>query len=210
MRGESIERELQELERAMVALRVEYERFLVGDQKLAPLQSRRKVETWLRKLGNQEIDRTAERFKLQSIQSRFNAMAEVWEKRQQARDEGRISLGVAPRSGALRPPTSGAEAAAGAAASGERQAAQDPNAAASASVEAKRRVDFSPLFDRYCTARQALGEDISKLRYERFEELVKKQAEEIRRRTGARRLVFEVQTVEGKVRLVGRPAPTKG
>lgn len=207
MRGESIERELQELERAMVALRVEYERFLVGDQKLAPLQSRRKVEAWLRKLGNQEIDRTAERFRLQSIQSRFNAMSEVWEKRQQARDEGRISLGAPPRSGGLRPPASGPQAAAGTP-SGEQ--ASDPNAQASASVEAKRRVDFSPLFDRYCTARQALGEDISKLRYERFEELVKKQAEEIRRRTGARRLVFEVQTVEGKVRLVGRPAPTKG
>lgn len=209
MRGESIERELQELERAMVALRVEYERFLVGDQKLAPLQSRRKVEAWLRKLGNQEIDRTAERFRLQSIQSRFNAMAEIWEKRQQARDEGRISLGVPARTGGLRPPASGAQAA-GTPGSGEQPAASDPNAAASASVEAKRRVDFSPLFDRYCTARQALGEDISKLRYERFEELVKKQAEEIRRRTGARRLVFEVQTVEGKVRLVGRPAPTKG
>jgi hypothetical protein len=119
---------------------------------------------------------------------------------------------VPARTGGLRPPASGAQAPAqaGSPASGEQPSAPDPDATASGSVEARRRVDFSPLFDRYCTARQSLGEDISKLRYERFEELVKKQAEEIRRRTGARRLVFEVQTVEGKVRLVGRPAPTKG
>jgi hypothetical protein len=71
-------------------------------------------------------------------------------------------------------------------------------------------VDFSPLFNRYVAARAAVGEDTTKLRYERFEELVRKQAEEIKRKTGTSRLVFEVQTVEGKVRLVGRPAPPKG
>ena len=68
------------------------------------------------------------------------------------------------------------------------------------------------LFDRFCAARAAAGEDVSKLRYERFEDLVKKQAAEIRRATGATRLAFEVQTRDGKVRLVGRPqrAPAKG
>jgi hypothetical protein len=68
------------------------------------------------------------------------------------------------------------------------------------------------LFDRFCAARASAGEDVSKLRYDRFEDLVKKQAAEIRRTTGATRLAFEVQTREGKVRLVGRPlpAPAKG
>ena len=68
------------------------------------------------------------------------------------------------------------------------------------------------LFDRFCAARAAAGEDVSKLRYDRFEDLVKKQAAEIRRTTGATRLSFEVQTREGKVRLVGKPlsTPSKG
>ena len=56
-------------------------------------------------------------------------------------------------------------------------------------------------------ARQALGEDVSKLKYEKFEEAVRRQAEEIRRKTGSSRLVFEIQTADGRVRLVGRPAP---
>ena len=55
-------------------------------------------------------------------------------------------------------------------------------------------------------AREALGEDVSKLKYERFEEAVRRQAEEIRKKTGSARLVFEVQTADGRVRLVGRPA----
>jgi hypothetical protein len=67
-----------------------------------------------------------------------------------------------------------------------------------------------PIFQCFCDARRALGEDVSRLKYERFEELLKKQAAEIRKATGASRLVFEVQTVEGRVRLVGRPASPKG
>jgi molybdopterin synthase catalytic subunit len=67
-----------------------------------------------------------------------------------------------------------------------------------------------PLFERFCEARRALGEDVSRLRYERFEELIRRQASEIRKATGAKRLVFEVQTVDGRVRLIGRPAHPKG
>jgi len=100
------------------------------------------------------------------------------------------------------PPPPSAEAAAADAARVDTPAAAD--------VQPKRRVDFSPLFTRYCQARSAIGEDVTRLKYEKFEELVLKQAEEIKRRTGCKRLVFEVQTQEGKVRLIGRPAPAKG
>ena len=78
------------------------------------------------------------------------------------------------------------------------------------SVKPRSRVDFTPLFERYVAARQALGEDVSRLKYEKFEEAVKRQAEEIRQKTGSSRLVFEVQTADGRVRLVGRPAPLRG
>src|SRR5207244_426675 len=94
----------------------------------------------------------------------------------------------------------------------EAQAAQDEarDSPASAPVKQKRRVDLTPLFQKYVAARLALGEDVSRLRYDRFEELVRKQAQEIQRKTGCSRLVFEVQTNEGRVRLLGRPAATKG
>ena len=87
------------------------------------------------------------------------------------------------------------------------------DAEASASVKAVGRGDLKSLFDRYCAARAAVGEDVSKLRYERFEDVVKKQAADIRRATGAKRLSFEIQTRDGKVRLVGKPLagpPAKG
>ena len=196
--GESIDRELSLLERQLTALRVEYERFFANDLKKAPLMARRKLEETLRRIGQMEIDRAADRFRLQSLQSRFNAYAELWEKRQVAREEGRdLRHG---RTGPIAHPTPPAAP----------SPAPPPGDAGEPASVRERRIDFRPLFDRYCAARRELGEDVSKIRYEKFEEAIRRQAEEIRQRTGAARLVFEVQTAEGRVRLVGRPAAPKG
>jgi len=228
--GVSIERDLTELDRGITNLKVEYERYFGGELKRPPVQSRRAVEETLRRLGNADVDKAAERFRLQTIQSRYNSFVELWEKRMQAREEGRTgpvrrpvpvaaAAPGAPKPAAKAPKTPKAAegpdvlallAAAEAAVARKSPApapAPPPDAVASPSVKPKSRVDFTPLFRRYVDARQALGEDVSKLKYEKFEEAVRRQAEEIRRKTGSSRLVFEIQTADGRVRLVGRPAP---
>jgi TolA-binding protein len=193
----SIDSELAVLDRRMTALRIDYERFFSGGLKQPPLAARRELEQFLKRLGNEEVERASDRFRLQTIESRYNALRELWEKRLQAREQGRTSAG--------RP--AGDPAATAQAAAPEAPAV---DAATPADVKPTRRVDFSPLFERYCTARRSNGEDVSKLRYEKFEEQVLKQADEIRKKTGCRKLVFEIQTQDGKVRLIGRPAPAKG
>jgi hypothetical protein len=230
--GISIERELNDLERGITALRVDYERFFGGELKRPPVPARRAVEDALRKYGNAELDKAVERFRLQALQSRFNAFAELWEKRLQAREEGRTgpvrrlasaaaaSAPVAPsaagKTASAKAPAASApdvDALVAAAEAAVTRAAPAPvppprpDAPAGASVKPKSRVDFTPLFQRYVAARKALGEDVTKLRYEKFEEAVRRQAEEIRKKTGSSRLVFEVQTTDGRVRLVGRPVP---
>ena len=190
----SIDSELAALDRRMRTLGIEYERFFAGALKQPPLAARLELERFLKRLGNEEVERASDRFRLNSIENRYNSLCELWEKKQQAREQGRALGGrILPEA----PP-------AAAAADGDAVDAAGP-----ADVKPRRRVDFSPLFERYCTARRSLGEDVSKLRYEKFEEQVLKQAEEVRKKTGCRRLVFEVQTQDGKVRLIGRPAPAK-
>jgi hypothetical protein len=194
----SPESDLAALEREMANLRISYERFFNGDLKVPPVPLRHRVEEMLKHLGNAEIDRAADRFRLQANQSRFAAFADLWAKRLVAKEEGRGPLAAL----AVQRAAPTAQAGAPSPAPGD--------ASRPASVEGAGRVDFTPLFERYRSARAALGEDVSGLRYERFEELVVRQAEEIRRRTGSGRLVFEVKTDGGKVRLVGRSAAAKG
>jgi hypothetical protein len=223
--GISIERELSELDRGITTLRVEYERFFGGELRRPPVQARRTLEETLRRLGNSDIEKAAERFRLQTLQSRYNSFVELWEKRMQVREEGRsgparrtipvpAAAEVPPKAAAKAPKAAEAIDVAALLAAAEAAVARNapaspaphPDAPAGSSVKPKSRVDFTPLFRRYVAARQALGEDVSRLKYEKFEEAVRRQAEEIRQKTGSSRLVFEVQTTEGRVRLVGRPA----
>jgi hypothetical protein len=188
----SIARDLDLLDKSIASLKLDYERFFSGDLKVPPLPARKSVEQVLRRVGNVSLDKAEERFRLQALQSRFTALSELWEKRLVAKEEGR---------GRVRPPIR--------VRSVEQPAASPAgDAGAAASVKGSGRGDLRSLFDRYCAARVAVGEDASRLRYDRFEELVKKQTAEIRRATGATRLAFDVQTRDGKVRLVGRSLQT--
>ena len=189
---ESFENEIAVLERGLKALHVEYERFYIGEVKVPPVDTRRRIEDLLKRMAGANVERAAERFRLQNVQSRFQSMTELWEKRLLAREEGRPGLGRPPRWSPAAP-------------AGTRSDAE-----ASMSVTRRERKSLMPLFERFCEARRALGEDVSRLRYDRFEELLRRQAAEIRKATGAKRLVFEVQTVDGRVRLIGRPAHPKG
>ena len=188
----SIARDLDLLDKSIASLKLDYERFFSGDLKVPPLPARKSVEQVLRRVGIVSVDKAEERFRLQALQSRFTALSELWEKRLVAKEEGR---------GRVRPPLRVRPV---------EQPAATPSgdAGAAASVKGSGRSDLRSLLDRYCAARAALGEDASRLRSDRFEELVKKQAAEIRRATGATRLAFDVQTRDGKVRLVGRSLQT--
>ncbi|MDL2717515.1 MAG: MXAN_5187 C-terminal domain-containing protein [Acidobacteriota bacterium] len=192
----SIARDLDLLEKSITALKLDYERFFSGDAKVPPLPARKSVEQVLRRVGNEPVEKVAERFRLQALQSRFTALSDLWEKRLVAREEGRGPVRLAPRVRLAEPAA--------------RPSVGD--ASSPGSVKGQGKGDLRSLFDRYCAARAAAGEDASRLRFDRFEELVKKQAAEIRKATGATRLAFDVQTRDGKVRLVGRSlaAPTKG
>ena len=192
----SIARDLDLLEKSIRALKLDYERFFSGDVKVPPIPARKSVELLLRRIGNAPVEMVAEGFRLQALQSRFTILSDLWEKKLRAREEGRGPVRPVARPRPVEhavPPPQGDTPAPG-------------------PVKGSGRGDLKSLFDRYCAARAAAGEDASGLRYDRFEELVKKQAKDIRNATGATRLAFDVQTRGGKVRLVGRPLspPTKG
>jgi hypothetical protein len=197
----SIERDLDLLERSLMSLKVDYERFFAGSLKTPPMPARKKVEDILKRIGNATVDVAADQFRLQALQGRYTAWTELWDKRLAAREEGRGLFRV-PRPVPAAPPPPPVR----------RPKSVSSDGDGSTSVKAVGRGDLKSLFERFCAARTAIGEDVSKLRYDRFEDLVKKQAAEIRRATGASRLAFEVQTRDGKVRLVGKPlpAPAKG
>src|ERR1700682_4028563 len=134
----TIERDLATLEQGITLLKIDYERFFAGDLKMPPVATRRRIEDVLKKVGNADVERAAERFRLQSIQSRYTALAELWDKRLIAKEQGR-------RLGARLSPVTAAP---------EVAPPRGRDVRPSASVKGKGRIDLSPLFERYCAARR--------------------------------------------------------
>jgi hypothetical protein len=190
--------ELQGLENALRNLNAQYDAFLYGSSHKPPLEIRRRVGQQIRRLSTTELDSSAERFRSQSLQVRYNAFCERWDRLQTEKEAGRrpgiyshfVRLGG---SGTERPPAR-------------------PNAREAASVreveETDTRLVQDPereLFRRYIEAKRVRGEDVAGLRFDRFAEKLAEQREKLREHFGGAEIVFDVAERDGRIRLVARP-----
>lgn len=181
------EKEFSALEQAIGRLSHEYDVFLYGTGAKLPLESRHRVEDMIRSLSNQKIDAAAERFRLNTIVGRFSAQCERWERAVRDKEEGRMPAG--------RPTTA---------------PAATPNVSPAASVKPpSAKSPDQELFERYREARNSRGEDVSRLSFEKFRELLAGERQKLLTRTGKSEWEFDLAADAGRVRLVARPRKGK-
>jgi hypothetical protein len=84
-----ISRQLAEVEKMLKELRVQYEQYFAGVEKIAPMKARDDLERQLRLLGRRKIVQTDLRYRLQNLASRFHSYKGMWERNQRQMDEGR-------------------------------------------------------------------------------------------------------------------------
>jgi hypothetical protein len=191
--------DLDLLERQLRQLQIEWEKFFAGTERKPPGDLRIKVEALIRQYAYAEIRNNGDRYRYQSLSTRYSTMNELWNKRLRAREEGRPAAhGPKGMHGlpAAPPPPSPAErrAAAGAAAAGEFRISRpqdEPDA-------------VRALFDRYLEARKQTGEG-GAVRYENFEKIISQQANRILGEKGGQAVDFRLETKDGKVTLKARP-----
>jgi hypothetical protein len=87
--GSDVGRELQLLESELKRLEAEYNMFFAGRLKRPPLETRGRVEAFVKRLDRTPITNYAERFRFTTVQSRFSAFVELWDRGLRAREEGR-------------------------------------------------------------------------------------------------------------------------
>jgi hypothetical protein len=84
-----LQKDLATLTADLKRLEAEYTMFFAGRLARPPWETRGRVEAMIKRLDRARIQGTADRFRFENLQSRFQAMAEVWERRLRAREEGR-------------------------------------------------------------------------------------------------------------------------
>ena len=90
-RGSDIEQDLSKLEADLRKLEAEYNMFFAGQLPRPPWETRAHVEQTVKRLERAgTISGTyAERFRLQTLQSRFATFVDLWDRGLRAREEGR-------------------------------------------------------------------------------------------------------------------------
>jgi len=82
-------KDFHRLEVALKQLEAEYTMFFAGRSRTPPWETRQRVETLIKRYDRAFIQNYGDRFRFQSLRSRFQAFIDLWDRGLRARDEGR-------------------------------------------------------------------------------------------------------------------------
>src|SRR6185369_5946882 len=81
--------QLTRLEEDIRRLRIEFDIFFNGAAKRPPYETKGRVETLLKRLGDDRTLTFAQRYRYNSLAARYNAFRDLWRRTMQGREEGR-------------------------------------------------------------------------------------------------------------------------
>lgn len=84
-----LDRELELLEAELRRLEAEYNMYFAGRLPRPPWETRGRVHAMVRRLDNARIANTGGRFRFNTLQSRFQTFADLWDRGLKAKEEGR-------------------------------------------------------------------------------------------------------------------------
>lgn len=182
-----LQKDILTLTAELKRLEAEYTMYFGGRLPRPPWETRSRVEAMLKRLGRGHITGTADRFRFENLQARFQKMVEVWDRGLRAREEGRPGPFAAPP--AARAPARAEKADGGVV---HVTAFTDPS----------HEMDkVHALYDSVMAARREVGEE--SVPFHRFAALVKDQVTKLRS-SGTSEVAFRVAVKDGKVNLTVR------
>lgn len=183
-----IDRQLQRLESELRRLEAEYNMFFSGRLPRPPWETRSRVEALVKQYDRAVIQNYGDRFRFTTLQSRFAAFVDLWDRGLRTRDEGSpMSFGRGRPAVVKEPPKKGPE---------ERvlhvASFEDP---------VRETGKLTELYETLADARRELGEDT--LPFHKFADVVRTQVEKMRQ-GGSAAVAFRVAIKDGKVNFTAR------
>ena len=181
-----IQKDLTDLTADLKRLEAEYNMFFAGRLPRPPWETRNRVDAMIKRYDGGQFTSTADRFRFEMLQTRFQKMLEVWDRGMRAREDGRSGPFSAQRSRLGR----------------QREDANSKILHVTALKDPMREMDkVHALYDKLMEARRGLGEDV--VPFHRFAALVKDQVSKLRD-SGTAEVAFRVAVKDGKVNFTVR------
>jgi hypothetical protein len=181
-----IERDLQRLEAELKRLESEYNMFFSGRLPRPPWETRNRVAALVKQYDRAQIQNYADRFRFSTLQARFTAFVDLWDRGLRAREEGRSG----PFAHLTTDPTD----------SSKRM--EDRILHVASFRDPMTEMDkLRDLYDSIADARRELGE--AAIPFHKFAERVRDQVTKLKSE-GTAEVAFRVAVKDGKVRFTAR------
>ncbi len=182
-----VQRDLLTLEAELKKLEAEYNMFFSGRAARPPWETRKRVDAIMKRWDRGHIDAAADRFRFLTLQTRYAKFADLWDRGQRAREEGRAGPFALP------PPKVVPK-------KGETPDSKVLHVTAFKDPMAEMDKLHS-LYDTLMDARRQVGDEV--VPFHRFAALVKDQVAKLRE-NGSPEVAFRVAVKEGKVNFTVR------
>jgi len=173
--------QLTRLEEDIRKLRIEFDIFFNDAAKRPPYETKGRVETLLKRLGDDRTLTYAQRFRYNSLVARYNAFRDLWRRIMQGREEG-------------RDPVSNARMLA------KKETQKTPKPVSFVCADAHKDVEtVRNLYQSLIDAKRHCGEAVEDLSFARFHSLIATKADGLKERLGCDQVKFSVTVESGHV-----------
>lgn len=173
--------QLTRLEEDIRRLRIEFDIFFNGAAKRPPYDTKGRVETLIKRLGDDRTLTYAQRFRYNSLIARYNSFRDLWRRTMQGREEGRDSVSAAR-------------------ASAKPDASVPSQPLSYVCDDAHKDVEtIKNLYQSLIEAKRRCGEPVEDLSFPRFHSLIASKADGLKERLGCERVRFSVAVEDGHV-----------
>jgi len=175
----TIEDQLARIEEDIRRLKIEFDVYFNGGAKRPPYDTKMRVESHLKRLGDDRTLSFAQRYHYNSLATRYASFRELWRRMLQGREEGRDPAMAARALGRDTTPFERAEF---------------------SCTDVRREVrTVKGVYDALIAAKRNCGEAIRDLSFAKFHRLVMERTDTLKEKIGSDRVTFSVDIVEGHV-----------
>jgi hypothetical protein len=192
----NVDAQLARLEEDIRRLKIEYDIFFNGAAKRAPYDTKNRVETTFKRLGDERSLTFAQRYYYNSLVARYTAFKELWRRTMQGREEGREAATHARLT--------------------QKQSNETENVADkkineslvfSCSDAERETATVRKIYNALLETKKRCGESSDNLAFERFAAQLAAQTERFKKSANCERVSFEIGVDEtGKVSFKARAA----
>ncbi len=179
--------QLTRLEDDIRRLRIEFEIFFNGGAKRPPYDTKGRVETLLKRLGDDRTLNYAQRYRYNSLAARYNSFRDLWRRTMQGREEGRDAMSAAR-------------------AMAKEETVQKPVESVSVvCLDAHHDVEVvKSIYTSLIEAKRRCGEPTEDLSFPKFHRLLASKADGLKQQLGCDRVRFSVAVEGGHVSFKAR------